>query len=66
MNKTKYEYACPVCGIAVQLWRCGECTFHHYFQTNRVKHETYKELVGAFLEEHPDVKGKRLDGRNVK
>jgi hypothetical protein len=48
-------FTCPVCGIAVALWRNEACPFHYYFQMNRAKHATYKELVEAFSKEHPDM-----------
>ena len=66
MTEPKQDFICPVCGIAVQLWRNEECPFHYYFKRNRVKHKTYKELVEAFLEEYPELKRETSDGQIVK
>ncbi len=64
MNELKYEYTCPVCGIAVQLWRNEGCLFHHYFHMNRAKHTTYKELVESFVKEPHDMNRRANEERN--
>jgi hypothetical protein len=57
MDEPIHEFSCPVCGLAVPRWREVLCFFHHYFHENRAKHKTYEELVRAFFEEPPDMKG---------
>jgi NADH dehydrogenase/NADH:ubiquinone oxidoreductase subunit G len=64
MNEPKHEHTCPVCGIAVALWRSGECPFHHYFHMNRAKHTTYKELVESFVKEPHDMNRRANEERN--
>ncbi len=66
MDKPVHELICPICHCSVATWRKGDCTFHHYFHKNRDKHETDKELAEAFFKEHPDMKGRQLDGQSVK
>jgi hypothetical protein len=64
MNRPQHDFICPVCGLAVPLWRGKECAFHQYFHDNRKKDKTYKEIAEAFFKEHPDMNRRANEERN--
>ena len=57
------KFTCPVCGYSEIPWQKEDHTLRHDFCKFRAKDETDKELFGAFVKKHPDIKREKSDGR---